>query len=190
VCRYLDIPLQHASGAVLKAMRRGVTRAGQERILQRVRDRVPDVAVRTTFIVGFPGETDADFEELCDFVRQQRFDHVGVFTFFQEDGVDASALEGQVPEDVKNERQQFLMDLQRQISRERHAGRIGQVMPVLVEGRAEESELLLRGRLEIQAPDVDGQVYIASAPADVAVGQIRQVRITQAGDYDLVGELA
>ncbi len=190
VCRYLDIPLQHASGPVLKAMRRGVTRDGQERILQRVRDHVPDIAVRTTFIVGFPGETDADFDELCDFVTQQRFDHVGVFTFFQEDGVHASTLPNQVPDAVKQARQKHLMELQREISRARLQERIGQVYPVLVEGRAEESDALLRGRLEIQAPDVDGQVYVASAPADVRIGQLLDVRITQVGDYDLVGEPA
>lgn len=190
VCRYLDIPLQHAAGPVLKAMRRGVTRSGQERILDRVRQAVPDLAVRTTFIVGFPGETDADFAELCDFVRDQQFDHVGVFTFFQEDGVPASELEGQIDEDVKLQRQAELMAIQAEISRKKLAARVGTVLPVLIEGQSDESDLLLRGRTEIQAPDVDGQVYVASAPSDVAIGQIRPVRITQAGDYDLVGEIA
>lgn len=189
VCRYLDIPLQHASGPVLKAMRRGVTRAGQERILDRVRLHVPDVAIRTTFIVGFPGETDSDFEELCDFVRDQQFDHVGVFTFFQEDGVPASTFDQQVAEAVKLERQSELMAIQAEISRKKLATRVGKVVDVLVEGTSSESELLLKGRTEIQAPDVDGQVFIASAPDDVAVGQIRPVKITQAGDYDLVGEI-
>jgi ribosomal protein S12 methylthiotransferase len=189
VCKYLDIPLQHASGSVLKAMKRGVTRAGQERILARVRERIPDIAVRTTFIVGFPGETDADFAELCDFVRSQRFDHVGVFTFFQEDGVPASELPNQVPDEVKLSRQAELMALQADLSRERLHSLVGETRPVLIEGVAEESELLLKGRLEIQAPDVDGQVYITSAPEDVQVGQIRQVLFSQIGDYDLVGEI-
>jgi len=189
VCKYLDIPLQHASGRILKAMKRGVTRAGQERILDRVRERIPDIAVRTTFIVGFPGETDADFAELCDFVRAQRFDHVGVFTFFQESGVPASELADQVPDEVKQARQAELMALQADLSRERLHALIGQVRPVLIEGVAEESELLLKGRLEIQAPDVDGQVYITSAPPGVEVGQIRDVMFSQIGDYDLVGEI-
>jgi ribosomal protein S12 methylthiotransferase len=190
VCPYLDIPLQHASGSMLRAMRRGVTRAGQERILDRVRARVPGIAVRTTFIVGFPGETDRDFAELCDFVRSQRFDHVGVFTFFQEDGVPASSLDGQVPDEVKKARQAELMAIQATLSRDRLAAMVGTEVDVLIEGTSSESELLLRGRTARQAPDVDGQVYVASAPSDVAVGQIRRLLVTQAGDYDLVGTLA
>jgi ribosomal protein S12 methylthiotransferase len=154
-----------------------------------VRERVPDIAIRTTFIVGFPGETEDDFAELCDFVTQQRFDHVGVFTFFQESGVSASELPNQVPDDVKLARQAELMALQADLSRERLYKLIGSTRPVLIEGVAEESDLLLRGRLEIQAPDVDGQVYVTSAPADVEVGQIRDVMFTQVGDYDLVGEI-
>jgi ribosomal protein S12 methylthiotransferase len=189
VVPYLDIPLQHASGDMLRAMRRGVTRAGQERILERVRSRVPDISVRTTFIVGFPGETDADFAELCDFVRAQRFDHVGVFTYFQEDGTPAATLEGQVPDEVKIARQKELMAIQAEISRDKLKGYVGQVLPVLIEGHSEESDLLLRGRTPFQAPDVDGQVYINRAPQGTEVGQIRPVRITRAGDYDLVGEV-
>lgn len=189
VCSYLDIPLQHASGPILKSMRRGVTRAGQERILDRVRKFAPDVAIRTTFIVGFPGETEEDFDELCDFVSDQRFNHVGVFTYFAEEGTPGATLPDQVEDAVKEERQQRLMEIQAGISRDYLQGWVGQTRPVLIEGVSEESELLLRGRTEIQAPDVDGQVYIASAPADVQIGQIRPVRFTQAGDYDLVGEL-
>jgi ribosomal protein S12 methylthiotransferase len=189
VCNYIDIPLQHASGPMLKAMRRGVTRAGQERILTRLRTFVPDATLRTTFIVGFPGETDQDFAELCDFVRAQRFDHVGVFTYFPEEGTPAATLPGQVPEDVKLERQAELMRIQAAISRERLEARVGTEVDVLVEGLAQESALLLRGRTRFQAPDVDGQVYITSAPPGVRVGEIRRLRITQAADYDLVGEL-
>jgi ribosomal protein S12 methylthiotransferase len=189
VVRYLDIPLQHASGNMLKAMRRGVTRDGQERILERIRKHVPDITVRTTFIVGFPGETDADFRELADFVADQRFDHVGVFTYFQEDGTPAAELPGQVPEKVKKARHAELMGLQKKISRSKLEGFVGRELDVLVEGRSEESELLLRGRTDRQAPDVDGVVYIADAPEDVAVGQIRRLKVTKAGDYDLVGEI-
>lgn len=189
VVKYLDIPLQHASGPMLKAMRRGVTRDGQERILDRVRRHVPDITVRTTFIVGFPGETDADFRELVDFVDAQKFDHVGVFTYFQEDGTPAAKLDGQVEEKVKIARQKELMKLQKKISRKKLKGAVGTVVPVLIEGTSEESELLLKGRTDRQAPDVDGLVYVQNAPDGVAIGQIRQVKINQAGDYDLVGEI-
>ncbi len=187
VCRYLDIPLQHASGPMLKAMRRGVTRAGQERILERIRTHVPDLSVRTTFIVGFPGETDADFQELCDFVTQQRFDHVGVFTYFQEEGTPAAELPGQVPDRVKERRQAELLRLQAEISRDRLQRFVGTVQTVLVEGASDESDLLLRGRLEIQAPDVDGQVFVANGE-HLRAGQFARVRIDQASEYDLAGE--
>jgi ribosomal protein S12 methylthiotransferase len=188
VCRYLDIPLQHASGPVLKAMRRGVTREGQERILDRIRAAVPDISLRTTFIVGFPGESDADFDVLADFVRSQKFDHVGVFPYFAETGTDAATLPGQVPEQVKEDRRAALFDIQRDVSRRRLQALVGTEQRVLVEGPSEESELLLRGRLATQAPDVDGQVYIGSAPDGVRPGAFLPVRITQAGDHDLVGE--
>ena len=188
VCPYLDIPLQHASGPMLKAMRRGVTRSGQERILDRIRAAVPGLAVRTTFIVGFPGETDADFAELCDFVSAQQFEHVGVFTYFQEDGTPAAQLEGQVEDHVKQERQAQLMAIQRDVSRARLEGEIGRVHPVLIEGVSEESDLVLRGRTWRQAPDVDGQVFLPNAP-HLHVGDIVDVKITQSADYDLAGEL-
>ena len=189
VVPYLDMPLQHASGPMLKAMKRGVTRAGQERILARVREYVPDITIRSTFIVGFPGETDEDFQELCSFLRDQRFDRVGVFTYCQEDGTPAAELGDQVPEEVKEARQAELMAIQAEISREKLQAMVGQIVPVLIEGHSEESELLLRGRTDTQAPDVDGQVYIGKAPEGVDVGQIRPVLITQAGDHDLVGEV-
>ena len=187
VCSYLDMPLQHASGPMLKAMRRGVTRAGQERILDRVRAAVPDIAIRTTFIVGFPGETDEDFAELVDFVESQRFERVGVFTYFQEDGTDAAKLPGQVPEDVKQERQRILMETQARVSRARMDTLIGQTMDVIIDGPSDEHEWVITGRLETQAPDVDGSVYLDTPPDDVKPGQIRKVRIDRASDYDLVG---
>lgn len=188
VCRYLDIPLQHASGPMLRAMRRGVTREGQERILDRIRAAVPDLAVRTTFIVGFPGETDADFQELCDFVQDQRFTHVGVFPYYQEAGTPGAELPNQVPEPVKELRLQALMDIQRSISRDHLQARVGTVGQVLVEGVSEESDLVLRGRAAWQAPDVDGQVFLPVADG-VQVGDLVAVRFNQAADYDLAGEL-
>jgi len=187
VCRYLDIPLQHASGPVLRAMRRGVTREGQERILDRIRDAVPGISLRTTFIVGFPGETDADFDVLCDFVRSQRFDHVGVFPYYREAGTDAAALPAQIPDDVKEQRRAHLFAIQKEISRSRLAALVGTQQTVLIDGPSEESEHLLRGRLASQAPDVDGQVYVSS-PSPVRAGAFLPVRITQSGDHDLAGE--
>jgi ribosomal protein S12 methylthiotransferase len=189
VVPYLDIPLQHASGPVLKAMRRGVTRSGQERILDRIRGAVPGIALRTTFIVGFPGETEHDFAELCDFVSAQKFDHVGVFTYFPEDGTPAATLPDQVPDAEKKRRQRHLMKLQKGVVKKRLKGLIGKEVDVLVEGTAQESALLLRGRTATQAPEVDGQVYVQRAPEDVRIGQIRSLRVTQVGDYDLVGEI-
>jgi ribosomal protein S12 methylthiotransferase len=189
VLPYLDMPLQHASGDMLRAMKRGVTREGQERILERLRKAVPDIAIRSTFIVGFPGETEADFEELMDFVRVQRFTRLGVFTYYQEDGTPAAELPNQVDEAVKLDRQKRLMALQSDISLKMHKKLVGQVLPVMLDGKSKESELLLVGRLASQAPDVDGQVYISSAPVGVRAGQILPCRITQASAYDLVGEI-
>ena len=187
VCTYLDMPLQHASGPMLKAMRRGVTRAGQERILDRVRKAVPGIAIRTTFIVGFPGETQEDFDELVDFVRTQKFERVGVFTYFQEEGTDAAKLPNQVPPEVIQERQRLLMEVQAEVSRERLDSLIGQELPVIIDGTSDEHDWVITGRLETQAPEVDGQVFLEMPPEDIAPGQIRMVRIERSSDYDLVG---
>ncbi len=189
VVPYLDMPLQHASGPMLKAMRRGVTREGQERILERVRRFVPDIAIRTTFIVGFPGETDEDFAILQDFVAAQRFDRVGVFTYFQEDGTPAAALPGQVDEKVKKARQKQLMKVQADISKKKHKALVGTEATVLVDGPSKESELVLVGRLASQAPDVDGLVYLSEVGPDVRPGQLRRVRITRVTAHDLVGDV-
>ncbi len=189
VVSYLDIPLQHASGPVLKRMRRGVTRAGQERILERIRGAVPDIALRTTFIVGFPGETEEDFRELEDFVRSWQFSRVGVFTYFQEDGTDAADFGAQVPDEVKEERQARLMALQAEISQANHEALVGQTLNVMMDGVSEEHESLLVARLPSQAPDVDGQVYVTRAPPGIRAGDVLPCRIVQASPYDLVGEL-
>ena len=171
-------------------MRRGVTRAGQERILDRLRAAVPDISIRTTFIVGFPGETESDFRELMDFVEAQRFTRVGVFTYFQEDGTQAATLPGQVPEAVRSSRQAELMTLQARISKAHHTSLVGSIQPVMLDGQSKEHELLLTGRLESQAPDVDGQVFVTSAPVGVQPGQVLPCRIVQGAEYDLVGEVA
>ncbi|MFZ5475787.1 MAG: 30S ribosomal protein S12 methylthiotransferase RimO [Myxococcota bacterium] len=189
VVSYLDMPLQHASGPMLKAMRRGVTRDGQERILERVRRFVPDIAIRTTFIVGFPGETDADFEVLKDFVAAQQFDRVGVFTYFREDGTPAAALDGHVEEKVKLARQKELMRLQAGISKRKLKALVGTEQTVLVDGPSKESELVLAARLATQAPDVDGVVYLDDPPEHVRPGEFVDVRIAKAAAHDLVGRV-
>ncbi len=189
VVEYVDIPLQHVSGPVLKAMRRGVSADEQRRILERIRSRVPDASIRTTFIVGFPGETDRDFERLLAFVGEGWFDHVGVFTYSAEEGTAAAKFPGQVPAEVAEARRDELMRLAARLSAERLAARVGRVEEVLVDGPSPDSELVLAGRLRTQAPDVDGRVYLEFPPEDLRPGDIRQVRITRSGDYDLVGEV-
>ena len=189
VLPYLDMPLQHASGPMLKAMKRGVTRAGQERILTRVREAIPDIAIRTTFIVGFPGETEDDFAVLEDFVREQKFSRVGVFTYFQEEGTPAAELPDQVPEEIRELRQARLMQVQAEISRAANEELVGQIVPVMLDGVSGESDLLLSGRLMTQAPEVDGQVFVTSIPAGAKAGDVLPCRIVQAADHDLVGEM-
>jgi ribosomal protein S12 methylthiotransferase len=189
VVSYLDMPLQHASGPILKAMRRGVTRTGTERILDRVRGAVPNVALRTTFIVGFPGETEEDFEELVDFVRCQRFDHVGVFAYSSETGTPAADLVDDVPSEVKQDRIARLMAIQAAISEERLERFVGMTVPVLITGPSEESEWLLEGRTPWQAPDVDGIVYVSTDNPSIRPGCIYPVYITDSGEHDLAGEI-
>jgi len=188
VCSYIDIPLQHASGNMLRRMRRGVTRAGQERILERIHSFIPDVAIRSTFIVGFPGETQEDFDVLKDFIQEQRFDRVGVFTYFQEKGTEAAEMDGQLDDETKQERQAELMQIQAEISKEKNEAYIGKVVPILVDGVSEEHEWVQVGRMETQAPEVDGQVYIDNSDlTNIESGDFINVKITQAQEYDLAG---
>lgn len=189
VCSYIDIPLQHASGPMLKRMRRGVTRSGQERILDRIRGAIPNVTVRTTFIVGFPHETQEDFDILKDFVQDQQFDRVGVFTYSQEDGTEAAKMDGQVPDDIKMARQEELMNVQANISADRLARHKGEVLEVLVDGVSKEHELVKVGRTALQAPDVDGVVFLDKAPEDLKAGTFVNVKITQTTAHDMVGEV-
>ncbi len=188
-CNYLDMPLQHASDAVLAAMKRRTSRADIEHLLRRLRDRVPDIVLRTTMLVGHPGETDADFAQLLDFVKTWRFEHLGCFAYSREDGTLSGRMAGQVPTAVKKTRRDRITRAQQKISERILADYVGRTLPVLVEGISEETELLLQGRSQGQAPDIDGVVYINDAPADIGRGQIRQVRMTQAGAHDLVGEV-
>ena len=189
--KYLDMPLQHAAQNVLRLMRRGGNRASLERLIQRVRQRVPGIAVRTTFITGFPGETEEDFNELLAFVRNVEFDRVGVFTYSDEEGTPAHALPDKIDPRVAKRRCARLMKEQARISRKRNRARVGETVRVLFEGPAKESDLLWQGRLASQAPDIDGCVLINDAPAGFTPtpGNFVQVRITEAHEYDLVGEI-
>jgi ribosomal protein S12 methylthiotransferase len=189
--KYLDMPLQHASQNVLKLMKRGGNRASLERLIARVRGRVPGIAVRTTFIAGFPGETDADFEELLAFIKSVEFDRVGVFTYSDEEGTPAYELPDKVDAKVAKKRRDRLMREQSRISLRRNRARVGQTVRVLFEGASEETDLLWQGRMETQAPEIDGCVLINDAPEGCAPepGDFVNVRITEAQQYDLVGEI-
>jgi ribosomal protein S12 methylthiotransferase len=187
VCRYIDLPLQHASADVLRRMRRPGNRAAYDKLLQRIRTRLPEVTLRTTFIVGFPGETDRDFEELQSFVRDTGFDHVGVFTYSHEEGTRAFGLTDDVPARTKAARRAALMRLQRRVVAKRQRARVGEPVRVLVDGPSAESPLVLQGRLEGQAPDVDSVVYLSDCDASaVPSGSFVQARITGFRGYDLV----
>jgi ribosomal protein S12 methylthiotransferase len=190
VVPYIDLPLQHASDAVLKRMRRTGTRARLERLIERIRDRIPGVALRSSFIVGFPGETEAEFAALHDFIGEMRFDHLGVFTYSHEEGTPAYAMPDDVPDAVKAERRDALLEMQAEISREKLHALVGRTVPVLVDGLSKETDLLLEGRMPTQAPDIDGVVYINDTndrPLDP--GQIVEVEITEAHTYDVVGRI-
>lgn len=189
--KYLDMPLQHASQRVLKSMKRGGNRDSLERLIARVRERVPGIAVRTTFITGFPGETEEDFEELMTFVRNVEFDRVGVFSYSDEEGTGAFELADKVDPKVANRRRARLMKEQSRISRRNNKRRVGQTVRVLFEGESNESELLWQGRMETQAPDIDGCVLINDAPEGFvpAPGEFVNVMITEAQQYDLVGSI-
>ncbi len=189
--KYLDMPLQHASQNVLKLMKRGGNRRSLERLIQRVRERVPGIAVRTTFITGFPGETETDFEELLSFVKNVEFDRVGVFTYSDEEGTPAFELPDKVDHKIAKQRRARLMKEQARVSRRRNKARIGRQVRVLFEGESSESDLLWQGRMETQAPDIDGCVLINDAPEEFvpAPGEMVNVLITEAQEYDLVGRI-
>ena len=190
--KYLDMPLQHASQNVLKLMKRGGNRKSLERLIRRVRDRVPGIAVRTTFISGFPGETEADFEELLGFIKDVEFDRVGVFTYSDEEGTPAFTLPDKVPGRIAARRRTALMKQQARISRRKNKARVGETVRVLFEGESKESELLWQGRMETQAPDIDGCVLINDVPDGVlpSAGDFVNVEITEAHEYDLIGRIS
>ncbi|MBM3771658.1 MAG: 30S ribosomal protein S12 methylthiotransferase RimO [Acidimicrobiia bacterium] len=187
VCKYIDLPLQHASDAVLKRMRRPGSRDGYRRLLDRIRHTVPGVSLRTTFIVGFPGETDTDVAALEAFVDEQRFDHLGVFTYSHEEGTRAFAFDDDVPKKEKEARRRRIMGRQKQLVRERLKGHIGSEVRVLVDGPSSDHDLVWKGRLECQAPDIDAAVYFTEAdPSALRPGQFVDAIVVGSKDYDLV----
>ncbi len=187
VCKYIDLPLQHAANPVLKSMKRPGTRQKYDRLLERIRERVPGVALRTTFIVGFPGETDADVDELCGFVTDHRFDHLGVFTYSHEEGTSAFAMDDDVPAPAKRERRNRVMSLQKRLVRTRQRARIGERVRVLVDGPATDHELVLKARLASQAPEIDAAVYLSDCdPSSFRSGDFVEVEIVGSRDYDLI----
>ena len=187
VCNYIDLPLQHASDAVLKRMKRPGTRKGYDRLLTRIRERVPGVAFRTTFIVGFPGETEADVDELSGFVGDHPFDHVGVFTYSHEEGTSAHDLADDVPARLKKARRSRVMGLQKRLVQKRQRSRIGERVRVMVDGPSADHDLVLKARLPTQAPDIDACVYLTECdPSEFRPGTLAQVEIVGSREYDLV----
>ena len=192
LCKYVDMPLQHASAPVLRRMKRGGSGEIFLNLLERMRRTIPGVALRTSFIVGFPGETEAEFEELCQFVEAARLDWMGVFAYSDEAINQAVQLDGKVPAKVIEARRRRLMAIQRKISRAARKRQIGQRLPILIEGPSQETDLLWQGRLESQAPEIDGKVLINDVAAGARPplqGEFAAVEITAAQDYDLVGRL-
>ena len=184
VVKYLDIPLQHVAGNVLKRMNRPGNRDSTKRLIDRIREAIPDIALRTTFIVGFPGETQEDFEELSEFVRWARMDNLGVFPFSREEGTPSFDMEGQIPAREKNRRRTVLMGLQKDIALALKQEWIGKTVPVLIEGPSEQSPLVLSGRLPSMAPDgIDGEALVLSGQAPA--GSVVQCRILRAHPYDV-----
>jgi ribosomal protein S12 methylthiotransferase len=191
ICSYIDVPLQHASAAVLKRMKRG---GGSEvflRLVEKIRRIIPDATLRTSFIVGFPGETEKEFEELCEFVRQAEFDWLGTFAYSDQDGAGAFALEGKLSPREIERRRKHLMSIQRRISRKKKKALVGREFDLLMQGVSEESDLLLEGRTPMHAPEIDGKVFVNDVPEGLSpkVGEFYRCRITEAHDYDLVAEI-
>lgn len=187
ICNYLDLPIQHASDPVLKRMGRRTTKAELVEIIEKLRLEIPDIILRTTLITGFPGETEEDHQELMDFVDQMEFDRLGVFTYSQEEDTPAASMEGQIPEELKEERKDQLMELQQEISLEKGQQRVGQVVSVMIEGQIS-GESAYIGRTYGDAPKVDGYIFVQTGEL-LVTGDFVNVRITGALEYDLIGEL-
>jgi ribosomal protein S12 methylthiotransferase len=187
VVKYLDMPVQHISDRLLRAMRRGRSASFLKELLAKLRERVPGLVMRTSLIAGLPGETEAEFEALKQFVRDQRFERLGCFEYSREEGTPAAEMEGQLPQRTIARRRREIMALQRRINREQNRALVGKRLPVLVEGASEETEHLLVGRSAGQSPEIDGVTYINDGAAEP--GDIVTVEVSQAADYDLVGAI-
>jgi ribosomal protein S12 methylthiotransferase len=186
VCHYIDIPLQHIADPVLKSMRRGTTKAKTDALLAKMREKVPGITIRTTLIVGYPGETEEDHQVLLDWVKEQRFDRLGVFAYSHEENTHAYNLDDDVPAEVKQQRVEDVMALQMGISRELNSAKVGKEFRVLID-RKEGGYFI--GRTEFDSPDVDNEVLIPAADVYLKVGEFCKVRIEEAHDYDLIGKL-
>ncbi len=191
ICSYMDVPLQHASASVLKRMKRGGGADVFLRSIAKMRRTVPELTLRTSFIVGFPGETEKEFEELCDFVRAAQFDWMGAFGYSDQDGAAAFGLDKKLSTREIERRRKHLMGIQRQISRKKKKALVGQEFDLLLEGESEETELLLEGRTPMHAPEIDGKVFVNDFPEDQdpQPGQFYRCQITEAHDYDLVARI-
>ena len=191
ICSYMDVPLQHASASVLKRMKRGGGADVFLKSIAKMRRAIPDLTLRTSFIVGFPGETEKEFEELCDFVREAQFDWMGAFSYSDQEGAGAYDLEKKLSPREIERRRKHLMSIQRQISKKKKKALVGREFDLLLEGESEESELLLEGRTAMHAPEIDGKVFVNDVPEEIdpQPGQFYRCEITEAHDYDLVAKI-
>jgi len=191
ICSYMDVPLQHASASVLKRMKRGGSADVFLKSISKMRRVIPDLTLRTSFIVGFPGETENEFEELCDFVREAQFDWMGAFSYSDQDGAAAYALDKKLSPREIERRRKHLMSIQRQISKKKKKALLGREFDLLLEGESEETELLLEGRTAMHAPEIDGKVFVNDFPEESKPesGQFYRCQITEAHDYDLVAKI-
>jgi len=191
ICSYMDVPLQHASPSVLKRMKRGGGAGVFLKTIEKMRRVIPDLTLRTSFIVGFPGETEKEFEELCDFVREVQFDWMGAFSYSDQDGASAYALEEKLPSREIERRRRHLMSIQRLISKKKKKALVGREFDLLLESESEETELLLEGRTAMHAPEIDGKVFVNEFTGDAnpEFGQFYRCQVTEAHDYDLVAKI-
>ena len=186
ICKYLDLPIQHINDGILKAMKRGVTEGQLRQLIDTLRGKIPGLTLRTSLIVGFPGETESHFRELLTFVEEVQFDRMGVFRYSPEEGTRAASFGNPVPEGVKEDRYREIMEVQASISLRKNLGLIGTAQRVLVEGHCPETQYLLKGRMASQAPDIDGEVYITRGTAS---NRMVDLRVTHATEYDVIGEI-
>ena len=187
ICHYLDIPIQHASDRILKRMGRKTSRAQLKSMIEELRRQIPDIALRTTLISGFPGETEEDHEILMDFVDEMEFERLGVFAYSQEEDTPAAVFDDQVPEEVREQRRDEIMELQQEIAFEKSESMIGRVLDVMIEGKAADEDVYV-GRTYMDAPGVDGFLFV-NTRKELMTGDFVRVRVTGALEYDLIGEI-